>query len=1452
MSFSLRYYGLSISRQPLKLPRKKNLRHWIGNWRKIFFLLKSGEFDGSWYLSQYQDVNSYYEKKKIWKYRYKKNPLLRLIARMLTNACVHYVTKGVYMGYSPNASFDTCYYMDHNEDLCKIAELNPFVHYLCFGKKEGRACGVQYSLTNAWYKDFANIEHNVGISIVTSSKTFIPLQEDDYETYDIEVIESREPYMDSMNKCHKEVVWFLETHLDSKLFHAILQNRKYFVDSAVFAVCSQGTKNFFVASSMTQIDGFFPSCIYFEMNTLLLRKTEHLNSEEKNYSFNAFAHTIIKGKKIAFTNASGLSLREMTYEEYLSVYNALGRKWDFCGEEILNVYPRIRNAALQSDISLNDWKKEDWLNKMVAGYQTSRILISIYAFSYGGGEIMPIRLANTLFEKGYQVGVHVYNAKDYHADVRSLLNSSIPVIYADTITSIIPNIEKLGYNVINSHHQACQSFIDHALNHNEHLQKQVIHIGTSHGIYEHFEPDTLKHILLNNGMANRISYWTYVADKNVTPFKQLNVYDKERFIKIPNGMKIPQIKPYDLSKYRIKKDDFVITIISRAIMEKGWLHAIHAVEKLHDSHPEIHLLLVGNGELYDKYAEKMGNDYIHFLGFQKNACDIFAASDLCLLPSYYPSESAPLCLIEAMMCSIPSIATDIGDIREMLTDSETLAGKIISLKENRVDENELANAILEMIENKNLYNSAARAAKHKSRFYEIDTVAEHYLDVYKKGLNTSMEEMEQFDKSVQRLRQTDIMLWNAKQCLQTPKVSVIVPNYNHSKFLRQRLDSIYKQTYQNLEVILMDDCSTDNSREILEEYAAKYPAKTKLLFNEENSGGVFHQWMKGIRNATGELCWIAESDDYCEYNFLETLVPEFQDETIQLAYTKYVFVDENGKTNENACWNYVGKVNNEKWRHSYRNTSIQEISDGLGIINTIPNASGAIFRNPGELPLFSDSDWYQMKICGDWIFYLHLLKNKSLAYNVGTTSYFRFHSQNSSRKTYTQPVYYKEHGQVAKVLWNLYSPDDEIMSRQKEMVWNFYQQNVGNNKQTFEKWFDFSCKTTSPLSGLKKTEQIISKNSEAIFKKEAEAPSKILFLNPIIRLKDCTSQDSLEYHMQCAGNNTGNQVFIEAVRQQVHINGETWTHAEKIKSFSPENTVAVMPCANYIIEGPMPYIHVLTDMYICTNIPIVPIGLGAQSSQAGNTPRKLVRRLSQHVITWLKIASEQTVSLGIRGNFTAECLDLLGIHNYRVIGCPSLYHSLDGNFPILPAPSAKKTLFTTTAKSNEEAKLLQMAINSNSKWIYQMMTEYPEILYNDEYPDAEILKLKFPGLNVKPQTLKEYVMKNANIFFNMDEWNTYLQKEQFTFAYGSRFHGNMMALRNGIPALWITHDSRTEELTDTLHLPHISIEQAIKYRTPKKLIPYCDYTEFYKAWPKLVHEYVSFLEENHINHKFTL
>ena len=122
------------------------------------------------------------------------------------------------------------------------------------------------------------------------------------------------------------------------------------------------------------------------------------------------------------------------------------------------------------------------------------------------------------------------------------------------------------------------------------------------------------------------------------------------------------------------------------------------------------------------------------------------------------------------------------------------------------------------------------------------------------------------------------------------KVSVIVPNYNYANYIIERIDSILMQTYPIYELIILDDCSTDNSVQVINEKIEKikkeYPEiKVQFIVNEQNSGGcVFKQWKKGFDAVNGDYVWIAEADDSAENNFVEELIKPFDDPEVVLSY----------------------------------------------------------------------------------------------------------------------------------------------------------------------------------------------------------------------------------------------------------------------------------------------------------------------------------------------------------------------------------------------------------------------------------------------------------------------------------------------------------------------------------------------------------------------------------------
>lgn len=309
-----------------------------------------------------------------------------------------------------------------------------------------------------------------------------------------------------------------------------------------------------------------------------------------------------------------------------------------------------------------------------------------------------------------------------------------------------------------------------------------------------------------------------------------------------------------------------------------------------------------------------------------------------------------------------------------------------------------------------------------------------------------------------RLNETTRALLGIPLGLRMPKVSVLVPNYNHARFLPRRLDSIYGQTYRNIEVILMDDCSTDNSREVMARYALLHPETTRTLFNEKNAGTAFRQWARGIAAATGELVWIAESDDFCDPNFLEVLVRCFDDEAVMLAHSRCVFVDQDEVPMANYLETYVADLDfPEKWASSHVETAHLEVRHALGIKNTIPNASGVLFRRPVDMALLTDESWRSMVVAGDWVFYLLLLKGGKIAYSVDTANYFRRYVGSAAEVTYRRDVFYREVGIASRTVAEHYDVPLEVLERCRNGYSSYYDRMVGNSSEEFESWYDHAA-----------------------------------------------------------------------------------------------------------------------------------------------------------------------------------------------------------------------------------------------------------------------------------------------------------------------------------------------------------------------------------------------------------
>jgi glycosyltransferase involved in cell wall biosynthesis len=257
-------------------------------------------------------------------------------------------------------------------------------------------------------------------------------------------------------------------------------------------------------------------------------------------------------------------------------------------------------------------------------------------------------------------------------------------------------------------------------------------------------------------------------------------------------------------------------------------------------------------------------------------------------------------------------------------------------------------------------------------------------------------------------------------------ISIIVPNYNHESFLTERIESILNQSYQNFEVIILDDCSTDNSKNIIEKYRV-HPKVSHIVYNEQNSGSTFKQWEKGLELAQGELVWIAESDDVAHIDFLKTLAPRLtENENCGLAYCNSRIIDDQGEMCDLDGIHVTPKELHERYSSDFINIGVDEIKNHMLPLNKIPNASAVLFRKSLVKTDFLRTD---MKICGDWYFWISLLSDSDVSFCPSLLNSFRTHQSNVRTKVIDPNRVLKEYLQVLTLGITLSKPDQKIRKK---------------------------------------------------------------------------------------------------------------------------------------------------------------------------------------------------------------------------------------------------------------------------------------------------------------------------------------------------------------------------------------------------------------------------------------
>lgn len=246
------------------------------------------------------------------------------------------------------------------------------------------------------------------------------------------------------------------------------------------------------------------------------------------------------------------------------------------------------------------------------------------------------------------------------------------------------------------------------------------------------------------------------------------------------------------------------------------------------------------------------------------------------------------------------------------------------------------------------------------------------------------------------------------------KVSIIIPNYNYAQFLHERFCSILAQTCRDYEIIFLDDASTDESVDLVQEKYADYIALMDI--NHINSGSPFVQWNKGVRLSRGEYIWIAEADDSCSPDFLERALFILENNpSVGLVYCHTLPVDKNDNVlDKNAYISYISDLDPIRWSQDFQNQGRDEVKQYLSRKNTIINVSGVLFRYAAYIQAGYAPE--EMRMCGDWMFYCRLLRHADIAYISEPLNFHRQHPAKQTTNSVLNLTYFREFLQVQKYL----------------------------------------------------------------------------------------------------------------------------------------------------------------------------------------------------------------------------------------------------------------------------------------------------------------------------------------------------------------------------------------------------------------------------------------------------
>jgi glycosyltransferase involved in cell wall biosynthesis len=387
-----------------------------------------------------------------------------------------------------------------------------------------------------------------------------------------------------------------------------------------------------------------------------------------------------------------------------------------------------------------------------------KILLVTETLYEGGAELFVLRLARKL--RQMNIAAEVLSLNELHENKKlTKAYSDIPIFrlsipFQRLIEKIDRKLLQLGidysikyslqarlikkkfigrYDVIHTNYIQ----VDHLFAKLDQKTKRFRQVVTVHGDYSaHWRNEELKkdRVWLNlirklEVLKENADKWVVVSEEQKNFFLDKMNLPANKLTKIYNGF-----EPYTPVVQSKKGKVFTIGMVSRGEAQKGWQILINAFLRMPE---DCQLVLAGDSEYLRQLKKKYeAHSNIIFTGFHPNPVELIRQFHVFVLPTLYPYESLPTVIIEALYCAVPVIATNVGEIKAMITDNQPgeKAGMLLDLQDGKISEDQLYQFLLKCYNDRNMLGQMENSAKKLSQKFNMQECANAYLKIYEQVL----------------------------------------------------------------------------------------------------------------------------------------------------------------------------------------------------------------------------------------------------------------------------------------------------------------------------------------------------------------------------------------------------------------------------------------------------------------------------------------------------------------------------------------------------------------------------------------------------------------------------------------------------------------------------------------------------------------------------------------------